>query len=131
MNCRYRINPERSAWRIVDGEAVLIHAETTYYYGLNGSATDIWRLLLEADLSASQIAEQLTSQLDFEPEVIQPQIGSFLEELRGEGLLDAIDSNGGPPSPLSTLSSTAHSGSWMAPEVVRYDSLEDLIVCGE
>lgn len=120
----FSINPEKSAWRVVDGEAVLIHAETTYYYGLNASGTWIWQQLLEDDLSAEVLADRLAEQGGASTAA---EIAAFLRELESEDLIETTNDS----ATTEDRSARSLDQEWVAPEMTRYSTLEDLIVCGE
>lgn len=124
----YRIDPEQCAWRIVDGEAVLINSETTYYYGLNASATELWRQLLEGDVEPDSLANALAGSLDVDVEELRAHAGAFLDELVAEGLVTQVD---GAPETSGPSLKLEFSGPWSPPEITRYNTLEDLILCGE
>ncbi len=132
---RYSIDQENSAWRVVDGEAVLINAETTFYYGLNPTATRIWKLLLDNDLTAEEIADGIASDSDKSSTGIAESIKCFLDELTVERLLTATEATASRPSderlPGGLGDGDDTSGEWETPKVTRYDTLEELIVCGE
>ena len=132
---RYSIDQNNSAWRVVDGEAVLINAETTFYYGLNSTATRIWMLLLEADLTVEEIADRIASDFDKSSAGITESIKRFVDELTVEHLLTAMESTASRPSDERILGGLGDgddtSGEWEMPKVTRYDTLEKLIVGGE
>ena len=135
LTLRYSIDRNNSAWRAVDGEAVLINAETTFYYGLNPSATSIWMLLLDEDLTAGEIADRLAPLSGSDPSEIVQGITGLLDELTAEKLLTTVESteSGSPvEQPAADLSDAIDwSGEWAPPAMTRYDTLEELIVCGE
>lgn len=135
MNLRYSIDRDNSAWRVVDGEAVLINAETTFYYGLNPGATKIWMLLLDEDLTAREIADRLAPMSGSEPSELVRGIAGFLDELTEEKLLTAAESVASrqpAEQPAADSSGTSDdSVEWEPPAMTRYDTLEELIVCGE
>jgi hypothetical protein len=130
---QYSIDEENSAWRIVDGEAVIINAETTFYYGLNVSATLIWQTLLEEDFSARQIAQRIAPVYSTTPDEVISGIETFLEQL-AEAQMVKIREADGTPAALEG-GTTAHvvesEREWMEPKLTQYDTLEDLIACGE
>ena len=132
---RYAIDQDNSAWRVVDGEAVLINAETTFYYGLNPTATRIWKLLLDKDLTVEEIADGIASDFDESSAGIAESIKRFLDELTVERLLTATEATASRPSdeqlPGGLGDGDDTSGKWETPKVTRYDTLEELIVCGE
>ena len=123
----FSIDPQKSAWRIVDGEAVLIHAETTYYYGLNGTGTWVWQQLLEDDLSAEMLCRRLGGEIDGERATLE--IADFLSGLEEEELIEPASPSQSEAAPEQV--GAALSVEWSAPEMTRYSTLEDLIVCGE
>lgn len=135
MNLRYSIDQNNSAWRVVDGEAVLINAETTFYYGLNPSATQIWMLLLDEDLTAREIADRLAPACGRDPSEITQGITGFLDELTAEKLLTAAESAASRHAAEQTVAdpteASERSAEWEVPVITRYDTLEELIVCGE
>ncbi len=135
MNLQYSIDQNNSAWRIVDGEAVLINAETTFYYGLNSTATRIWMLLLEEDLTGAEISGRIAPDFNKTSAEISQSVDALLQELAQEKLLTGKELsnppvlaedilNGRPSGPISA-------SAWDTPRITRYDTLESLVVCGE
>ena len=61
MATLHSIPGDAVAWREVDGEFVLISVETTHYYSLNSSGSDVWRILLEGPQTAESIAGVLAT----------------------------------------------------------------------
>ena len=43
----YRVDPQRTAWREMDGEGVVLNLETSVYFGLNRTAGVLWPRLIE------------------------------------------------------------------------------------
>ena len=132
---RYSIDQNNSAWRVVDGEAVLINAETTFYYGLNSTATRIWKLLLEADLTVEEIAGRIASDFGKSSAEITESVKTLLNQLTVEKLLTTMEATASHPSdqriPAGLSDGDDTSGEWEIPELTRYNTLEELIVCGE
>lgn len=83
----YRVDPERVLYRFVNGEAVLINADTSYYYSLNGVGTFIWKLLAEKSRTTSELLEAI--RMEYSPPMDQAarDLDNLLNELRTEGLL--------------------------------------------
>ena len=65
MTQTYVANTDRVLWRVVDGEAVLVHKETSYYYSLNTTGTVIWELL---SAEAQSAADLVNAALQNEPQ---------------------------------------------------------------
>src|SRR5262245_33015853 len=116
------------AWREVDGEFVLISVETTHYYSLNSSGSDIWRILLDGPRSADSIADVLASHHGLDRAQVALEIAALLEDLRSEGLLRA-DEGGDPPTSLAPA--IDGNGGWQQPSLLKYEALERLILSGE
>lgn len=130
MTPRYSVDATKSAWRVVDGDVVLIHAETTHYYSLNESGTRLWKLLLEHDLTADEAAAALATAYGVDVGGIREDVARLLENLREEGLVAARGDGGAVPAPLSTARDD-EAGSYAPPELLKYDTLEELVVSGE
>ena len=140
MTTTYLINSENAAWRIVDGEAVILSADTTYYYSMNGTATFLWRLLLEQDLSVPELAGCLAERFGRSTSEITVDVGNLIEQLHSEQLV-LEDSNGdGSGTQRSAAELVAEledgeeagaDGQYEAPALEKFDTLEKLIVSGE
>lgn len=87
MSELYSINRENARWRIVDGEAVVIHLVNTHYYSLNRTGTFVWNLLLERDLSLDDLATATADHYQQPLAAIRRDVGQLLEELTREDLL--------------------------------------------
>jgi hypothetical protein len=84
---RYVINPATAQWRIVDGEAVVVNVESSYYYGLNRTGTFVWRALSEAPRSAADLAADLSGAFHIDLARARADIDSLLQELSRENLV--------------------------------------------
>ena len=135
MNLQYSIDQNNSAWRIVDGEAVLINAETTFYYGLNSTATRIWMLLLEEDLTVEEISGRIAPDFNKTSAEISEGIDALLQELAQEKLLTSKELSNAPVLAEDILNGSSSgpipASEWDTPRITRYDTLESLVVCGE
>lgn len=84
---KYRINKARAEWRVVDDEAVVVHVETSYYYGLNRAGTLVWTALSERALSAGELARELAEAFDIDEAVARRDVDVLLADLTREDLL--------------------------------------------
>jgi hypothetical protein len=82
---RYRIPPGVVS-EVLDGEAVVLHADSGVYFSLNRSATRMWQLLCELG-----DAERICSALELEFDAGRADLAADLErlvtELESRGLL--------------------------------------------
>ena len=84
----YRVDQQRTAWREVGGEGVVLDLDSSVYFGLNRSAGPLWRRLLDG-ATRDQLAEVL---LAAEPapatsSQAEAEVSEFLAALDGAGLL--------------------------------------------
>ena len=84
---KYSVNKDNATWRVLDGEAVIINNETSFYYSLNKTGTYIWNLLLEKELSLEEIVEEVSIHYEQKREEIIDDIKKILENLADEKLI--------------------------------------------
>ena len=70
----------------IEGEAVLLDMESSYYFSLNETGTRIWRGLEDGKTEA-EIIEGLVAEFDVTREEAEQTTHAFLESLRSEGLV--------------------------------------------
>jgi len=112
-------NPEVVCTELEDG-AVLLNMETRFYYSLNDSGLEIWRLL-ETPGEGDELGRRLTARLEVDDATAAEAASSFLVELERERLVVAADGvQAGAP-----VSSEAEAGGerrrFSAPELIRHD----------
>lgn len=73
----------------VDGDVIALDVERGNCYGLNSTASHAWAML-ERETSLAEICEALTQRFDVDALTCQAEIGSLIEELRAEGLVDVV-----------------------------------------
>jgi hypothetical protein len=118
------------AWREVDGEFVLISVETTRYYSLNSTGSDVWRILLEGPQTATAIGAVLSARHGRERAATDAEVEALLDDLRGEGLLRSEEASEAP-LPVTLALPLDGNGGWEQPSLLKYEALERLILSGE
>jgi hypothetical protein len=83
----YALNERAALWRIVDGEAVIVSLETTYYYGLNRTGTLVWTWLAESPAGADDLARRLAGEYGIDVERATDDVRSIVHHLLSEGLI--------------------------------------------
>ncbi len=138
MQPRYLINSENAAWRIVDGEAVILSADTTYYYSLNKTGTLLWRLLLEQELSVDELAAGLAERFGQPSARVAKEVKALIELLHADRLIleDSGGESGATAGPVAELvaelvAAEGVEGGYERPSLEKFDTLEKLIVSGE
>lgn len=70
----------------LDDETILMSIEQGAYYGMEQTARRIWELL-ESPRKVSDLCGRLAEEYRVEAALCEPEVISFLEELREEGLI--------------------------------------------
>ena len=83
----YSINRNQARWRIVDGEAVLINVESSYYYSLNKTGTLLWELLLDQNRSFDDLVEAVAVRYGKPGVAVEGDVRSFFDMMTAEGLV--------------------------------------------
>ena len=76
--------------REVQGEAVLLNLDREAYFGLDSVGTRMWTVLTQAG-SVQLAIDQLGAEYEVEPAELEADVGRFLEELEGAGLVEIRD----------------------------------------
>jgi hypothetical protein len=75
----------------VNGEIVALHVERGQCYGLNGVASEIWRMLAEPT-SVGEICEKLRAEYEVDSATCETEVRDLLANLREEGLIKDVRS---------------------------------------
>jgi outer membrane protein assembly factor BamB len=85
---KYWIDPARVQWRVVDGEAVVVDVDSTYYYGLNRTGTVLWQLLAERTMSREDLVASLAAEYGRPAADVEGDVAALLEHLVRERLVE-------------------------------------------
>ena len=128
----YRANTDKVVWRVVDGEAVLVHADTSAYYGLNAVATSIWEALVAAPLTRDDIARRLGARYHVAADALDGDLDAFLSVVEHESLVvETVPSNGDLAHAAPTGDGHRRNGRYEPPSLTRFGELEKLVLSGE
>ncbi|MEJ5253300.1 MAG: PqqD family protein [Chthonomonadetes bacterium] len=81
----YLVRSPFLAWRIIEGEAVVISPQERELHSLNEVGTAIWRLA-DGSRTLAQIAQELTQTYDVTAEEVLPDVLAFAQALRDKGV---------------------------------------------
>ena len=70
----------------VDGEMVLLDMNSECYFGLDSVGADFWKAIEEKQV-LSEALEQLTTQYEAAPDVLEQDLLLFVEKLHKSGLI--------------------------------------------
>ena len=85
---KYSVNSDIATWRILDGEAVIINNQTSYYYSLNKTGTFVWNLLVDNEMTLDEIVDNVSSSYELGGDEIRGDITAILDNLYNEKLLE-------------------------------------------
>jgi hypothetical protein len=127
---RFEVDPHRVVHETIDGEAILIHMKTGFYYSLEGAGSEIWSELV-AGCTPEEIAGLLRTRYDAAPGAIETAVSTLVEELRAEGLVDESSgsaANGKPPSVERLGDASPGREAFEAPVLHRYTDMADFML---
>jgi hypothetical protein len=135
---QYQVDNDSAVWKIIDGEAVVVHADTSEYFGLNASATALWAVLASSAPTTEELAAVLVEQFDRDPATALVEATDFVDRSRDAGLLtetaDAPDTGAGPAGAdqsAGTVTPPLRSGPYEPPTLVKFGDLDALVLSGE
>jgi ABC-type Fe3+-hydroxamate transport system substrate-binding protein len=74
------------AWRKVDDEVVILDLETSVYFSLNETASDIWELIGKG-LSEEDIAEEVADRYGQKAASVKKDVAALVKKLKKEKLI--------------------------------------------
>ena len=86
----YLVRSPFVAWRIIEGEAVIISPQERELHHLNEVGTEIWRMA-DGSRTLSQIAHQLSRIYEITPEEILLDVIAFAQEMCDKGVAFLFD----------------------------------------
>lgn len=81
------IRNEDIAWRVIDGEALVVSPKDSLIYPLNDVGARVWGLL-DGKRTTSDIASIICEEFEGDGSVIQNDVMGFIEELLKAGLVN-------------------------------------------
>ena len=87
---RYLARNPQTAWRVYDGEAVILLAEDSTLNTLNAVGTLIWEAS-DGETPVSAIVARICDEFDVEREQVQQDAAAFIEKLCRRTLLIASE----------------------------------------
>jgi hypothetical protein len=127
---RLQANTDIAAWRIVDGEAVIIHAVSSAYYGLNSTGTFIWESIVSAPMASDDVADRVTARFGA-GDSVHDEVQAFLATLVAEGLACEATSPAVASPVVASSAQPGAAGPFVPPRLSRFGELEQLVLSGE
>lgn len=102
-----------------DGEVTLVHLRTGIFYGLNATASALWRQI-EQGRTPETVARVLSEAYAVSRETVEADILPLIAELVDDEVLVPAEAEADVPPPRA-------GGPWRAPAVERYSDMADLL----
>lgn len=132
MATRYRVHDTNVAWRVADDEAVVLHADSSAYYGLNQIGTLLWVQLAEHPMTLEQLSAWAESFFPAAPPSLPAEVSAFVQGLLELNLIEGEEiADAGEPGTTLRAAEGSEPPLWEAPTVERFGELEKLILSGE
>ena len=90
MADRYLTQNPKMAWRVYDGEAVILSPDDSTLNTLNAVGTLIWEAA-DGKTPVSAIVARISEEFDVEPEQAERDVAPFIEKLCQRGLLSVSE----------------------------------------
>jgi Coenzyme PQQ synthesis protein D (PqqD) len=74
----------------IEDELVALNLETSFYYGVDGVGTQIWRLLIDENLTIAEACAKLQEEYDVDTETCLREVRAFVEQLIDAKLLEPV-----------------------------------------
>lgn len=74
----------------IEDELVALNLETSFYYGVDGIGTQIWRLLIDENLTISEACAKLQEEYDVDAGTCLREVRAFVEQLIDAKLLEPV-----------------------------------------
>jgi hypothetical protein len=79
----------KTAWRIIEGEAVILSMESKVLRGLNPVGSRIWELI-DGRRSLEEITGTIVQEFDVTPAAAAQDVRTFIQELLDRGLVNQL-----------------------------------------
>jgi hypothetical protein len=74
----------------IEDELVALNLETSFYYGVDGIGTQIWRLLIDENMTIAEACAKLLEEYDVDAETCRREVRAFVEQLIDAKLLEPV-----------------------------------------
>jgi len=79
-----------TAWRVIEGEAVILSMDTKVLRGLNPVGSRIWELI-DGERGVEEIVGVIVKEFDVEPARADEDVRSFVQEVLEKGLVTRVE----------------------------------------
>lgn len=127
---RYTLKNDGSACRFIDGEAVLLNADTSAYYSMNLTGAFVLRELLVSGREPNEISGRLEERFGASSADCDGDVRQTIAQLEFEGLIVQTDDGNAAPM-IEGAGDVDLPEAYEKPALERHGELEQLILSGE
>lgn len=127
---RYSLRDDGSACRFIDGEAVLLNANTSAYYSLNRTGTFVLHELLVSGREPNEISRALQERFGSASVDWEGDVRGTIAQLESEGLIVGTG-EGDVAVAIEGANEVSLPETYEKPLLERHGELEQLILSGE
>ncbi len=80
------VKSNKTAYRLINGEAIILTPEDSMLHSLEGVAARIWELI-DKKVKIDWVVSKICEEYEVENETAEKEIVQFLEELQNKGLV--------------------------------------------
>ncbi len=126
---RHATDRRKVVYETIEGEAILIHLETGFYYSLDGTGSEIWDLVA-AGCTLEEITTHLRQKYEAPPGAVEDAVATLIARLLEEGLVVEADasSNGSASLESRNLAEADGRTAFVAPVLHRYTDMADFML---
>lgn len=126
----YVVNRDKVTSQVIDDEAVILHADTSEYFGLNQSATWLWTRM-DTPRTAAELIAAMGARYRLAGADIGADVEDFLSRLTQATLIVPADGAASPAEPGDAPDESDPRDGYEPPQLVKFGHLETLILSGE
>jgi hypothetical protein len=131
MHDRYPAQNPRAAWRVYDGEAVIVSPDDSTMHALNAVGTTVWQAADGATTLAALIA-RVAEQFDAPAELVECDVTTFVVQLTSRGLLSLNEAPGPRGAGARWVEAAALRSAYEAPRLLSEGIFETTaLACGK
>jgi hypothetical protein len=85
FSCPFHVTTNR-----IEDELVALNLETSAYYGVDGIGTQIWRLLIDENMTLAGATDKLLEEYEVDADTCRREVRAFVEQLLDAKLLETV-----------------------------------------
>jgi hypothetical protein len=126
----YVVNRDKVTAQVIDDEAVILHADTSEYFGLNQSATWLW-MRMDTPRTAAELIAAIAARYRHAAADVGQDVEDFLSRLTQATLIVPVEGAASPAEPGDAPDESHPRDGYEPPQLVKFGHLETLILSGE